>query len=193
MQDKLPWLEALKDEDLRKHIAYNIMRFGTTKTINAIYKNPNFAKCRTGNAVQDRKAIRSAIQVCNPKNKDRFNTQKYGGAVADAARDQYEFLVAEHVPILEQSLKRMQHVDDLAVKAESIEDLKRLKLRQQIHDKHRSALSSLAGTVPFHRRPADEADTNSAQSQPNPGDTNGELPEASKSLRDDSTTRCDPE
>ena len=191
MQDKTLWLDALNDEDIRKNIAYSIVRFGTTKTVDGIYQNPRFAKCRTGNAVKDRKAIRSAIQVCNPKNKDRFNTQKYGGAVADAVRDQYEFVVAEHVPNLDQSFKRMQHVDDMAVEAETIEDLKRLKLRQQIHDKHRSALSSLAGAVQLHRRPADEADANSAQSKPNPGDTNGELPEAPKSLRDDSTTRRD--
>ena len=173
MQDKILWLEALNDEDIRKNIAYNITLIGTTKTVDAICQNPRFAKCRTGNAARDRKAIRSAIQVCNPKNKDRFNIQKYGGAIADAVRDQYEFVVAEHVPNLEQSFKRMQQIDDMAVKADSIEDLKRLKLRQQIHDKHRSALSSLAGTVPLHRRPVDEADADSAQSKPNPGDTNG--------------------
>ena len=182
MEDKTTWLEALKDEDIRKSIAYSIARFGTTKTVDAIFQSPNYAECRTGNAVQDRKAIRSAIQTCNPKIKDRFNTQKYGDALADALKDQYEFLVAEHLPNLDQSLKRMQHVDDMAVEAENIEDLKRLKLRQQIHDKHRSALSSLAGSVQFNRRPADETGADSAQSQSNPGDTGRKLPDAPKSL-----------
>ena len=76
------WLEALQDDDVRKHIAYNITLVGTTKAVNAIYQNPDFAGCRTADAKQDRKAIRSAIQVCNPKNRDCFNSQKYGAAVA---------------------------------------------------------------------------------------------------------------
>lgn len=182
MQDKTTWLEALKDEDIRKSIAYSIARIGTTKTVDAIFQSPNYAECRTGNAVADRKAIRSAIQTCNPKIKDRFNTRKYGDAFADALRDEYEFLVAEHLPNLDQSLKRMQHVDDMAAQAENIEDLKRLKLRQQIHDKHRSALSSLAGSVQFYRRPVDETGADSAQSQSDPGDSGRKLPEAPKSL-----------
>ena len=94
------WLEALQDDDVRKHIAYNITLVGTTKAVNAIYQNPDFAGCRTADAKQDRKAIRSAIQVCNPKNRDRFNSQKYGAAVADAMSHRLEYLVSKSIPTL---------------------------------------------------------------------------------------------
>ena len=90
MDENSTWQEALKDEDVRQNIAYNIQRYGTKKAVDAVYENPKFESCRTGYAVQDRKAIRSAIQVCNPKNRDRFNSQKYGAAIADAARDELE-------------------------------------------------------------------------------------------------------
>ena len=112
MDEKSTWHETLKDEDVRKNIAYNIQRYGTKKAVDAVYENQNFESCRTGDAAHDRKAIRTAIQVCNPKNKDRFNTQKYGAAVADAARDELECAVVEHVPHIKQSLERMREVDE---------------------------------------------------------------------------------
>ena len=183
MEDKPTWLEALKDEDIRKNIAYNIQRYGTKKAVDAVYENPNFESCRTGNATQDRKAIRAATQVCNPKYQDRFNTQKYGGAVADAARDELECAVVEHVPYIKQSLNRMREVDEEASKAETIEELKKLKLRQEIHEKYRSALSALAGALRVSPSLPDESSDGSAQPRLNPGDSVVLLPEPPKSLR----------
>ncbi len=179
------WREALQDEDIRKNIAYNIQRYGTMKAVDAIYENPNFANCRTGNAVQDRKAIRSAIQVCNPKNQDRFNTQKYGAAVADAARDLLESAVVEHVPYINQSLMRMREVDDMAAKAETIDELKKLKLKQEIHERYRSALSALTGALRFYQRLPDDTDAGAAQPRLNSGNSGERLPETPKSLRKD--------
>ena len=193
MEDKTTWLEALKDEDIRKNIAYNIQRYGTKKAVDAIYKNQNFESCRTGNAAQDRKAIRAATQVCNPKNQDRFNTQKYGGAVADAARDELECAVVEHVPYIKQSLNRMREVDEAASKAETIEELKKLKLRQEIHEKYRSALSALAGALRVSPSLPDESSAGAAQSRLNPGVALRELPAPPESLRGNPTPGQDSE
>lgn len=177
-----------------KNIAYNIQRYGTKKAVDAIYENQTFESCRTGNAGQDRKAIRAATQVCNPKNQDRFNTQKYGGAVADAARDELECAVVEHVvPYIKQSLNRMREVDEAASKAETIEELKKLKLRQEIHEKYRSALSALAGALRVSPSLPDESSAGAAQSRLNPGVALRELPEPPESLRGISTPRQDSE
>ncbi len=183
MKDKSTWQEALKDEDIRKNVAYNIQRYGTKKAVDAIYENPNFESCRTGNATQDRKAIRAATQVCNPKYQDRFNTQKYGGAVADAARDELECAVVEHVPYIKQSLERMREVDEKAAKAETLEELKKLKLKQEIHERYRSALSALTGALRVYERLPDESGAGSAQPRLNPGDALREFPQPPESLR----------
>jgi len=186
MCDKSTWLEALKGEDIRKNIAYNIQRYGTKKTVEAIYDDPKFANCRTENAAQDRRAIHNAIQVCNPKNRDRFNSQKYGAAVADAVRDQLEFAVAEHLPDIEQSLKRMRDVDNLAVTAENIDELKLLRLRLQINEKYRSALFSLTGPIRVYERQPGDSGAGAPRPQLNTGDSGERLPEPPKSLRIDS-------
>ena len=193
MDEKSTWHETLKDEDVRKNIAYNIQRYGTKKAVDAVYENQNFESCRTGDAAHDRKAIRTAIQVCNPKNKDRFNTQKYGAAVADAARDELECAVVEHVPHIKQSLERMREVDEKAAKAETLEELKKLKLKQEIHERYRSALSALAGALRVYERLPDESDAGAAQPRLNPGDAFRELPEPPESLRGSSTPGQDSE
>ncbi len=187
MDENSTWQEALKDEDIRQNIAYNIQRYGAKKAVHAIYENPKLESCRTGDPAQDRKAIRTAIQVCNPKNKDRFNTQKYGAAVADAARDELECAVVEHVPYIKQSLERMRVVDEEAANAETLEELKKLKLKQEIHEKYRSALSSLTGALRVYQNLPDESSAGAAQPRLNPGDALRELPEPPESLRGNST------
>ena len=193
MDEKSTWHETLKDEDVRKNIAYNIQRYGTKKAVDAVYENQNFESCRTGDAAHDRKAIRTAIQVCNPKNKDRFNTQKYGAAVADAARDELECVVVEHVPYIKQSLERMRVVDEEAANAETLEELKKLKLKQEIHEKYRSALSALTGALRVYQNLPDESSAGDAQTRHNPGDAFRELPEPPESLRGSSTPGQDSE
>ncbi len=193
MDENSTWQEALKDEDVRKNIAYNIQRYGTKKAVDAVYENQNFESCRTGDAAHDRKAIRTAIQVCNPKNKDRFNTQKYGAAVADAARDELECVVVEHVPYIKQSLERMRVVDEEAANAETLEELKKLKLKQEIHEKYRSALSALTGALRVYQNLPDESSAGDAQTRHNPGDAFRELPEPPESLRGSSTPGQDSE
>ena len=187
MNGNSTWLEALQDEDVRKHIAYNITLVGTTKAVNAIYQNPDFAGCRTSDAKQDRKAIRSAIQVCNPKNRDRFNSQKYGAAVADAMSHLLEYLVSKSIPNLEQTQERLQNVDDQAAKTEHIDDLKQLLLQQQIHIRHQGALlSQMQWAFQFLQWRAQHADPGAAHPRLNPGDALGELPEPPASLRGNS-------
>lgn len=193
MDEKTTWQAALKDDDVRKNIAYNIQRYGARKAVNTIYENQNFAICRTGNAAQDRKAIRTAIQVCNPNNKDRFNTQKYGASVADAARDELECAVVEHIPYIKQSLERMREVDEKAAKAETLEELKKLKLKQEIHERYRSALSALTGALRVYERLPDRSDPGAAQPRVDPGVAIRELPEPPESLRGNSAPAQSPE
>lgn len=188
MNGNSTWLEALQDDDVRKHIAYNITLVGTTKAVNAIYQNPDFAGCRTGDAAQDRKAIRSAIQVCNPRNRDRFNSQKYGAAVADAMSHLLEYLVSKSIPNLEQTQERLQNVDDQAANAEDINDFKKLLLQQQIHIRHQGALlSQMQWAVQFLQWRAQHADPGAAQPRLNSGDALGELPEPPEPLRGNQT------
>ena len=193
MEEKSTWRQALQDENIRKNITYNITRRGTTKTVDAIYQNPDFANCRTGDKKKDRESIRSAIQTCNPKNRDRFNRQKYGAAELDALSDEYQVMAIEKLPNLDKVLERMQMIDDMAAEADNVEDLKLLKLKQQIHDKHRSALSSLADTAQLHRRLIKESDGDSAQSRLNRADSGERLPEAPKSLRGNAAPGSDSE
>jgi len=188
------WLEALQDDDVRKHIAYNITLVGTTKAVNAIFQNPDFAGCRTGDAAQDRKAIRSAIQVCNPRNRDRFNSQKYGAAVADAMSHLLEYLVSKSIPNLEQTQERLQKVDDQAAKTEDIDDLKQLLLQQQIHIRHQGALlSQMQWAFQFLQWRAQHADPGAVQPRLDSEDALGELPEPPESLRGNSTPAQSPE
>ena len=187
MNDNSTWLEALQDDDVRNHIAYNITLIGTTKAVNAIYQNPDFACCRTGDAAQDRKAIRSAIQVCNPRNRDRFNSQKYGAAVADAMSHRLEHLVSKCIPTLEQTVERLQNVDDQAVKAKDIDDFKQLLLQQQIHIRHQTALlSQMQWAFQFLQWHAEHTGARDARPRLNPGDAVWELPAPPESLRGDS-------
>ena len=194
MNGNSTWLEALQDDDVRKHIAYNITLVGTTKAVNAIYENPDFAGCKTGDAKQDRKAIRSAIQVCNPKNRDRFNSQKYGAAVADAMSHLLEYLVSKSIPNLEQTQERLQNVDDQAAKAEDFDDLKQLLLQQQIHIRHQGALlSQMQWAFQFLQWRAQHADPGAAQPRLNPEAALRELPEPPESLRGNQTPAQSPE